>query len=79
MAIKETDLGACRTTTGTTMMIVHKAAKINADGGVSLLCADEPRAINLKRVTWTNRNEAVTCPQCLARIDDTTVPRRPAL
>lgn len=44
--------------------IVHMASKIAPDGRVSPLCAVKPRAINLKRATWTNRAEAVTCPKC---------------
>jgi hypothetical protein len=42
----------------------HMAAKINALGDVSALCFKAPRAIDLKRASWTNRPEAVTCPKC---------------
>jgi hypothetical protein len=45
----------------------HMAALVNPEGGVSSLCAARPRALNLKRETWTIRWEAVTCKKCLAR------------
>ena len=44
----------------------HMAAKINSEGGVSALCFARPRAIDLRRATWTLRLEAVTCPKCMA-------------
>ncbi len=43
----------------------HMADKIRADGAVAALCFRRPQPINLKRTTWTNRREAVTCPKCL--------------
>lgn len=52
------------------MKLVHKAKLLNNLGGVSPVCADRPRAINLKRATWTNRWEAVTCKKCLAKKDE---------
>ena len=45
----------------------HMADKISGRG-VSPLCAKTPRAINLKRASWTLREEAVTCAKCLALI-----------
>ncbi len=48
------------------MKPVHKAHLVNDKGGVSPVCAERPRAIDLKRATWTNRWEAVTCKKCLA-------------
>jgi hypothetical protein len=47
----------------------HWGAKINANGDVSALCFEKPRAINLSRASWTNRKEAVTCPKCLTRLN----------
>ena len=47
---------------------IHLAEKIASGGRVSAACFDPPRAINLKRATWTIRPEAVTCPRCLALI-----------
>jgi len=45
--------------------IYHWASKINSDGDVSALCYVKPRAINYARgQSWTNREEAVTCPRC---------------
>lgn len=44
--------------------VYHKGAKINARGDVSALCFETPRAINLKRASWTYRESAVTCPKC---------------
>jgi hypothetical protein len=54
------------------MKIYHKAKYINEKGGVSPLCAEKPRAINLKRATWTNRWEAVTCEKCLEKRKEMT-------
>ena len=44
----------------------HMADKVNRKGGVSALCFEKPRAIDLTRALWTNRTEAVTCKKCLA-------------
>lgn len=49
---------------------IHFAALIRTDGAVSPLCAVRPRKINLKGASWTTRKEAITCPQCLTRVDD---------
>ena len=46
----------------------HRAGLMRDDGAVSALCFKTPHAINLKRATWTNRDEAVTCQKCLAVI-----------
>jgi hypothetical protein len=46
----------------------HFAKMIREDGMVSPLCADRPRALNLKRDSWTNRAEAVTCAKCRKRL-----------
>lgn len=43
---------------------VHLAAAINLTGNTSAACFHEPRPINLKVATWTNRPEAVTCIKC---------------
>jgi hypothetical protein len=43
---------------------VHRGTHVNAEGGVKALCYGVPRAIDLTRATWTNRDEAVTCPKC---------------
>lgn len=47
---------------------VHLADKIASTGAVSPKCARTPRAINLKRESWTLRKQAVTCKGCLAAI-----------
>jgi hypothetical protein len=44
----------------------HRGDMINQRGGVSALCFVKPKAIDLSKATWTNRDEAVTCPKCLA-------------
>lgn len=44
----------------------HRAALINANGGVSALCFSRPRAIDMKRATWTTQDSAVTCHKCRA-------------
>lgn len=46
--------------------IRHRWHLISEHGDVSPLCASKPRKINLERESWTNRDEAVTCPRCLA-------------
>jgi hypothetical protein len=51
------------------MRIVHKAAKVS-DRGVSALCSEKPRAINMKTSTWALRDEAVTCKRCLVILRD---------
>lgn len=51
--------------------IYHRAHLTSSKGDVSPLCADRPRKINVKGgsgETWTLRDEAVTCPQCIERI-----------
>jgi hypothetical protein len=45
--------------------LYHRAKLVDPDGRVSPLCAgDKPRAIDLRRASWTLRPEAVTCPRC---------------
>ena len=44
--------------------IYHKAKLIRGDGAVSALCFSRPRAIDLSKASWTNRDEAVTCEKC---------------
>ena len=48
--------------------LVHRGDKIRADGAVSAMCFSTPRAIDLGRASWTNRDEAVTCKKCLLLI-----------
>lgn len=50
--------------------VYHRARFVNSRGGVSPLCAKTPKALNLKRELWTNRDEAVTCPKCLLLIKE---------
>lgn len=45
-------------------MIRHFAKLISPTGGVSPLCAKKPRAINMKRASWTLGEKAVTCKKC---------------
>lgn len=45
--------------------VYHRAALIHPNGSVSALCFKTPHAIDLSKATWTNRDEAVTCPKCL--------------
>lgn len=51
---------------------VHLGTHVNAAGGVKALCYGVPRSIDLTRATWTNRQEAVTCPKCLRIIASAT-------
>ena len=46
--------------------VYHRAEKLRGDGAVSALCFSSPRAIDLRKASWTNRDEAVTCPKCKA-------------
>jgi hypothetical protein len=43
---------------------VHMAKLVSPEGDISPLCAKAPRAIDLRKATWTNRPEAVTCRRC---------------
>lgn len=52
------------------MKIYHMAALIDRNGNVSPLCAAKPKPINLKKATWMNRREAVTCPRCRKRLGE---------
>jgi hypothetical protein len=45
--------------------IIHRGDKIRLDGAVSARCFASARAIDLKRATWTLRDDAVTCPKCI--------------
>lgn len=45
--------------------VMHMAARIREDGAVSAVCFSMPRAIDMKRSTWTISAEAVTCPKCI--------------
>lgn len=47
------------------MRVYHRGYLVNQRGGVSALCFKSPRAISLGKATWTNRDEAVSCPKCL--------------
>lgn len=49
---------------------LHLAAHVRRDGGVSPIRASSPRAINLRRGTWTLRREAVTCKRCLKKMGE---------
>ena len=49
--------------------VVHMAAKVNAQGGISPYCYAVPRALNLKQATWTMRPDDVTCARCKTKLD----------
>ena len=55
----------------------HRGAKLNQRGAVSALCSAKPRAIDMKRATWTLADEAVTCPKCKALILARSEPKEP--
>ena len=44
--------------------LVHRATLMRADGAASAMCFARPKPIDLSKATWTNRDEAVTCPKC---------------
>lgn len=52
--------------------LVHRAGKIRPDGAVSARCFKRPRAIDMKRASWTTTAAGVTCPNCLALPDPST-------
>lgn len=43
---------------------IYHMGVLLSPAGVSALCFNSPRPINLKLALWTLRNEAVTCPKC---------------
>jgi hypothetical protein len=44
--------------------IIHRGKLVSPNGDVSPLCAATPRNIDLAKESWTNRDDAVTCPKC---------------
>lgn len=49
------------------LKLVHRAGSVSAVG-VSAYCYEKPHAIKMDRETWTLRDEAVTCPKCIAKL-----------
>jgi len=49
--------------------IIHRGLLLDKKGNVSALCFKRPKAISLKKASWTIRNEAVTCKKCLALLE----------
>ncbi len=47
--------------------VYHRAALIS-DAGVSALCFKRPHPIDLRRESWTLRDDGATCPKCRAII-----------
>jgi hypothetical protein len=54
--------------------VIHRASLVNKKGDVSSLCYKHPRAINLKQASWTNRDDAVTCPKCITLLATRDIP-----
>ncbi len=48
---------------------IHLIKMVSPEGLVSPVCAEPPRALNLKRETWTLRLQAVTCEACRAKAE----------
>ncbi len=44
--------------------ITHKAKLVSNKGGISPLCAEKPRKINLSKESWTLADYLVTCEKC---------------
>lgn len=44
--------------------IIHRGTMVDPDGNVSALCFRTPHAIDLRKASWTTRDEAVTCSKC---------------
>lgn len=53
--------------------LYHMAAKMRDDGAVSALCFKRPRAIDIRRASWTIRVSAVTCKKCQRILNETAV------
>lgn len=51
-------------TTNPKSRVRHLAKSIRNDGAVSAMCFARPRAIDMKRATWTTDRKAVTCSKC---------------
>lgn len=49
--------------------IVHRAGKVSSGGSVSALCYPKPRPIDIRRESWTLRDDAVTCPACRSAME----------
>ncbi len=45
--------------------VVHRATMLDNRGNASAACFARPRPIDLRRASWTIRDEAVTCPKCI--------------
>jgi len=58
--------------------IRHLAKKVRGDGAVMAMCFKSPRAIDMKRATWTTDRNAVTCQNCLALMRTFTADATPA-
>lgn len=52
----------------------HMAHKMRPDGGVSALCFSSPRAIDMRRASWTLSPGFVTCKKCRERMGKQPVP-----
>ena len=52
------------------LRVAHMGQKVNALGDVSALCFVKPRAIDLKRATWTLREQTVSCPKCRRLLEE---------
>lgn len=44
--------------------VVHRAALIS-EAGVSALCFEMPKAIDMRVASWTMQDDGVTCRKCL--------------
>lgn len=49
-------------------LIYHRAKLVTKDGNVSPLCAETPKALDLRKEKWTIRDDAVTCVKCLQKL-----------
>lgn len=46
--------------------VYHWARFVDPKGRISPWCAENPRALNLRRELWTQVESAVTCEKCSA-------------
>lgn len=49
-------------------MKYHFPDLVNSKGGVSALCFNKPRSINLTQALWAFDPAAVTCKKCLLKL-----------
>lgn len=52
----------------------HYATFVRKGGAISALCFTRPRAIDMRKATWTISAAAVNCQRCLKKMAETVTP-----